>query len=657
MISSTLNQYKNSFKANLLTFLNEYEDNTKAFFLQNEKTKYQTYQNALTKIADQMKFFTREELNQNLVHRSIASDLKRIDLNIYNSIITELNPVQDETILSLSAAKKDRIKIDETALENHIKSSIVILKFIADEFDVPFDLKEKSLSKMSEHNPDVIDQDLDTWLKANDDKIDYFTFPMMIEEKKEYVIDSFKNYEERKLRNQIAICNSILIKHQNEETVINFKRKFEKELIELRKQFPIPSVNIETIISDINNAFFRLEKFMQGSVSVYQSFLFNDAFTLFFNELNKVENVNARNLKLRDSYLNLLCDIDYAFDKSELKNQVAYQNKDFLRDCNEIGYLHFHRATEFGIDAYDYQFKIPSITEIVKNASNETIEQKINPVLEITNSAKKELKNNNQTLSRGLIEKLDFNLENLINLGATPEVIKYSFEQWVTSNEDILIDFKNNKIYAGIINAKKEMADTLEKIAISMTNDGMSQDQVEEFFKSEKEKSIVLFKEKCDLIPDDLVYDFNLKLILKSFERYEELKEKHFDSMVDEILKVDISNILIKNENLLSEKKVETFEERQKENINPYPKIFKNYKAFTIFEKLHAEFGNTKENLSNYSFVFHKMTYEDLIHNDIKQKSYYDFLGEFNISIDRIKSLADIGKIAYRESIYTKAKA
>ena len=90
MISCTLNQYKESFKTNLLAFLNEYEDNTKSFFLQNEKTKYQAYQKALTKIADQMKFFTREELNQNLVHRNIASDLKKLDTNIYNSIITKL---------------------------------------------------------------------------------------------------------------------------------------------------------------------------------------------------------------------------------------------------------------------------------------------------------------------------------------------------------------------------------------------------------------------------------------------------------------------------------------------------------------------------------------------------------------------------------------
>ena len=206
MISCTLNQYQESFKTNLLLFLNEYEDNTKFFFLQNEKTKYQGYQKALTKIADQMKLFTREELNQNLVHRSIASDLKKIDINVYNAIITELNPVIGETILSLSAAKKDRIIIDEKALENHIKSSIVILKFIAEEAEVPSDLND------IESNLDVVNKDLDAWLKANEDKIDYATFPMLIEDKADYVIDTYKNYEERYFKYQIAICNSILEK-------------------------------------------------------------------------------------------------------------------------------------------------------------------------------------------------------------------------------------------------------------------------------------------------------------------------------------------------------------------------------------------------------------------------------------------------------------
>ena len=65
MVSSTLKQYTDSYNVNLSNYLNEYEDNTKAFFLQSEKANYQAYQNALTKISNQLQLFTREELNNN----------------------------------------------------------------------------------------------------------------------------------------------------------------------------------------------------------------------------------------------------------------------------------------------------------------------------------------------------------------------------------------------------------------------------------------------------------------------------------------------------------------------------------------------------------------------------------------------------------------
>ena len=87
-----------------------------------------------------------------------------------------------------------------------------------------------------------------------------------------------------------------------------------------------------------------------------------------------------------------------------------------------------------------------------------------------------------------------------------------------------------------------------------------------------------------------------------------------------------------------------------------YPKIFKDRNAFRLFKSLMEEFGNTKENLANYSFIFHKMTYEGSIHSDLQQQSYFDFLQIFDITIDRIKSLDGMGKKAYRESIYKKVK-
>jgi hypothetical protein len=87
-----------------------------------------------------------------------------------------------------------------------------------------------------------------------------------------------------------------------------------------------------------------------------------------------------------------------------------------------------------------------------------------------------------------------------------------------------------------------------------------------------------------------------------------------------------------------------------------HPKIFKDRNAFRFFKSLMEEFGNTKQNLANYSFVFHKMTYEGLIHSDLKQKAYYAFLSEFDISIERITPEHKLGKKTFRESIYAKLK-
>jgi len=138
MLSCTLNQYKQTCNANLIAFLEEYEDNTKNFFLQKELEKYQTYQKALNTISSRLAFYTREELNKNPIHKSVASKLKQINKTAYDNIIREINlesePIENN-ILSLSNLKQATIIIDEVALKNHISSSIVILNLIAEEYN------------------------------------------------------------------------------------------------------------------------------------------------------------------------------------------------------------------------------------------------------------------------------------------------------------------------------------------------------------------------------------------------------------------------------------------------------------------------------------------------------------------------------------------
>jgi hypothetical protein len=413
MISSTLSQYQESYKTNLLAFLSEYEDNTKIFFLQNEKKMYQAYQKALVRIKDSLTNHSSMDLDDKVVNSNVVNDLQTLNPIAYNTIVTDLNPIFPVNALSLSALKINKFQIDILALENHIKSSIVILKFIGEQNNIPNDVtKQTYIDELGEsvlkqsRNPGL-DEKLDKWLKKYEANFEYLPIPLIIEEKPDYITDSYKNYEDRYFNYQIDVCNTILRKVPNEKIINEYKRKFENNIIELRKEIPLPDVTIEKLISDLNNAFFRLEKFMDGSVSTYQSFLFNDCFTMFFNELNKLENVNAKNYSLRDGYYCFSSQLYYAYDKSEFKNQDAYENENFNRDCNELFYITDSRSSEFGInvDLDDYSFEMPSILEIVKNATNESFEQKVNPKTESTNTS----------TVKNLMLPMSDSFENLIN--------------------------------------------------------------------------------------------------------------------------------------------------------------------------------------------------------------------------------------------------
>lgn len=371
----------------------------------------------------------------------------------------------------------------EIILNNPLIFEPLFEKFITPKSIDETIFEEKNISTDNENNNlmlDQIDRNLSNWLRNYESKNEYLPIPLAIEEKADYVVDTYKNYEERNFKYQLEICNIILEKVPNEELIIGFKKEYEKKIIDLRKEIPLPNVNIETVISDINNAFYRLENFMKGSVSVYQSFLFNDAFTIFFNELNKIENITVKNHDLRDGYYHLLSQIDYAHDKSEFKNHDAYKNDDFNRDCNEICYIHFYRSLEFGIsnDLDDYKFEMPSILDIIKPSNS------------------------------------------------TPEIINIDFE---------------------------------DKLSIT-----------------------------------------------------------------------------------------------DEENL--YPRIFTSHKGFDKFKKLREEFGNTKQNLSNYSFVYHRMVKDKFIFEDYKQTEFVFFLLNFDINISRIKPKTQLGNNDLRESIYNSVK-
>lgn len=487
MISSTLKQYTDSYNVNLSNYLNEYEDNTKAFFLQSEKVKYQAYQNALTKISNQLQLFTREELNYNLVHKSIAADLKKMNIDAYNSIITELNQTPDENILSLSKLKNDKISIDEKSLENHIKSSIVILKYISQEYEEAIQTTtiiakdesgEVALLDSTEYQ---IDQRLELWLKNYESENEYIHIPKAIEEKRSWVTDKYKNYEERYYKSQIDICNAILNAVPNQIEITTIKTEFKNKLIDLRKRIPLPDTDIERLISEINNAFYRLEKFMKGSSLEYTSFYFNDAFTLLFNELHKFENLNNNNDALINSYYKIINQVCYDYDKSDFLNTDAYENDDFNRDCNEIEYLACDRYEEFNIDEDGNSTKI-SITDLVHNIKNTNLKK----------------------------DYEDF------------QALKNEIDDFISRLELDITQNYNDEKYLNFL------------AFINLVKDDASNDM----------------KNTLQSIPEADKIKFFQMMLPKIKEQFSSIKEKHYDNEISNFLNKDVIQSIVKTENI-----------------------------------------------------------------------------------------------------------
>jgi hypothetical protein len=241
-------------------------------------------------------------------------------------------------------------------------------------------------------------------------------------------------------------------------------------------------LNYDKIVKKINDAFFKLEAFMAGTIKDYNYFDFNTAFTELFYFTRKTENFNYENCKRIGKYWELTEQIRVDYEKTNFDNKKACNNKAFCHDCNVISSLAWDRLEEFNSfqtpDEVEEQTRKKSITDLMRPTT-------INPV----------------------------------------------------------------------------------------------------------------------------------------------------------IVKVENSNsaaILEKEE-------------------NPYPRIFTSFEAYTKFKNLLDEFGNTKENLANYSFVFHRMKRDKLIFDDYQQTQFVFFLLDFDINISRIKPKTQLGNNDLREGIYNRA--
>jgi hypothetical protein len=90
---------------------------------------------------------------------------------------------------------------------------------------------------------------------------------------------------------------------------------------------------------------------------------------------------------------------------------------------------------------------------------------------------------------------------------------------------------------------------------------------------------------------------------------------------------------------------------------NEEPRVFTNDYAFAVFLECYESFYHQGKNeLANFSFLFHKMRSDGLIHYDAKQLSYIDFIVSKGIILDRLKPIKSIGNIEYKEEIYHSNK-
>lgn len=238
---------------------------------------------------------------------------------------------------------------------------------------------------------------------------------------------------------------------------------------------------------------------------------------------------------------------------------------------------------------------------------------------------------------------IDLNIENLHALGLTEEIFKNNFEEWLFKNEDFFVDINNNKIYIGKVRLKKDIHQLFEIIKKNHLDNG---GKLEDFEKDIQETRVNLKKKidnTLDNIPDELKYDFLTNSLIKLEDKLTEKKDQYYTEKLNSILQIDDNQDVTTQQNELS-----------KQNDNPYPRIFTSVAAYLKFTNLRNEFEKTNQDLANYSFVFHRMKKDNLIYKDLKQLEFIDFLSFFEIHLDRLKPLSQLGNNDLREGIYNR---
>jgi hypothetical protein len=146
----------------------------------------------------------------------------------------------------------------------------------------------------------------------------------------------------------------------------------------VESQFEFSSEDLQITINElttaINDAFYRLERFMGGFLADYQSFDFIFHFELLFVKGKMIENDTYQTSKRINQYWMLIQQILYDWDKGNYSNRTANENEFFIEDCEDLSYIthrRLHKFLEFASqDDIDELNKKISIVDIIKDADS-----------------------------------------------------------------------------------------------------------------------------------------------------------------------------------------------------------------------------------------------------------------------------------------------
>lgn len=115
------------------------------------------------------------------------------------------------------------------------------------------------------------------------------------------------------------------------------------------------------------------------------------------------------------------------------------------------------------------------------------------------------------------------------------------------------------------------------------------------------------------------------------YDRFLSFISERYQTIYPEIFKKDNESLLIS--------------EKQQNKDNPHPRIFKDKKAFYLFEKLLKDFNVVNNSHTDFSFIYRKMQYDGFIFKAVGDKEFRDwFNSNYNMWFEKTKTLNNTQK-------------